>query len=282
MTKLFSIGGFCFSLSYPEELSPPKNFMLFEVSEGSPEYCYRILLTDKLPAPEGEVIARREDIRIFRHGNLENRLLGIKGYDGYYAYYEELSDTEARIWLVPDYIVELNIDPVFSSLLALERRLSIKNALILHCAYVKYKDEAILFSAPSETGKTTQANLWEKHAGSKTVNGDRALLRCVDGKWCACGWPVCGTSDVCNNLTTPIRAIVMLSQSTDNRAEALPPAEAFRLLYSQITVNTWNRDFVQKNMDLIESLAGAVPVCHLSCNISEDAVKCLHHIIYDN
>ena len=55
----------------------------------------------------------------------------------------------------------MHIDPMFTSLLALERRLVKKNSMILHCAYVEYQGEAILFSAPSETGKTTQANLWK-------------------------------------------------------------------------------------------------------------------------
>ena len=75
-----------------------------------------------------------------------------------------------------DELRDLHIDPLFTSLLALERRLVRKDQMVLHCAYVEYRGEAILFSAPSETGKTTQAGLWEKYRGSRTVNGDRSLL----------------------------------------------------------------------------------------------------------
>lgn len=281
MTKLFKIGDFCFSLTYPEKLSPPRNFILFEAPDTTPEYAYRITAVSELPEPDGELIAQRDDIKIYTKGQLEQRLIGVKGRSGYYAYYEEISHNEAHIFLDSGCIGELNIDPVFTSLLALERRLADKGALVLHCAYIKYRGEAILFSAPSETGKTTQANLWEQYRGSETVNGDRALLQCVDGQWTARGWPVCGTSEVCNNTDLPIRAIVMLSQGKDNKARQLSAMETFPQLYSQITVNTWNRDIVQQSMDLIGKLMENVPVYHLSCTISQEAVDCLDRIVYN-
>ena len=64
-----------------------------------------------------------------------------------------MAEDRAEIVLVRDEIKELHIDPVFTSLLALERRLVKKDSMVLHCAYVEYKGEAVLFSAPSETGK---------------------------------------------------------------------------------------------------------------------------------
>ena len=148
-----------------------------------------------------------------------------------------MASDKARVLLARDRIQGLHIDPVFTSLLALERRLIARDSLILHCAYMVYQGEDILFSAPSETGKTTQANLWEKYRGSRTVNGDRALLGKRKGRWTAQGWPVCGTSEVCHNEEFPIRAVVMLSQAKENQAQQLPPGRSFPLLYSQITVN---------------------------------------------
>ena len=59
-------------------------------------------------------------------------------------------------------------------------------------------------------GKSTQAGLWERYRGAKIVNGDRALLRKINGSWAACGWPVCGSSDICLLGDTPIHAIIML------------------------------------------------------------------------
>ena len=50
---------------------------------------------------------------------------------------------------------------------------------------------------------------------------------------------------------------------------------AFIGLYSQVTINRWNREENEKAMNLLESLIGSVPVYHLGCDISEGAVRCL-------
>ena len=280
MDKKFKIGDFLFRLVCPPEILPPENFLKFAWEEGAdqetaPEYTYYIEVTDHLPQPEGKVLARRPDLLVFQSETGESRLIGVKGTEGYYACYQEVASDKARVLLARDRIQGLHIDPVFTSLLALERRLIARDSLILHCAYMVYQGEAILFSAPSETGKTTQANLWEKYRGSRTVNGDRALLGKRKGRWTAQGWPVCGTSEVCHNEEFPIRAVVMLSQAKENQAQQLPPGRAFPLLYSQITVNKWNMKDHLHAIDLIQELAEGVPVLHLGCTISEEAVECL-------
>lgn len=283
MDKLFQIGEFVFRLCCPEKVTPPENFMKFECTSGSPEYTYHIEVSDVLPRPVGAVSARRPDLTVFCHrtdeGTFESRLIGVKGRKDSYACYREVTEDRAEIVLVRDEIKELHIDPVFTSLLALERRLVKKDSMVLHCAYMEYNGEAILFSAPSETGKTTQANLWEKYRGSRTVNGDRALLGKMDGRWTAQGWPVCGTSEVCFNEAVPIRAVVMLSQAEENHVEKLSPGRAFPLLYSQITVNKWNMEDHIHTMDLIEDFLEKVPVYHLGCTISEEAVDCLERVL---
>lgn len=286
MDRIFRIGNFTFRLCCSGEITPPENFMKFELEMGNPEYTYHIEVSACLPRPEGRLIAQRPDLTVFRKEDspegqgLESRLIGVKGNPDFYACYREVSADRAEVTLVRDRIAELHIDPVFTSLLALERRQVRKDSMVLHCAYVEYQGEAILFSAPSETGKTTQANLWEKYRGSRTVNGDRSLLGKIDGRWTAQGWPVCGTSEVCNNEALPIKAVVMLSQAKENRAERLTPGHAFPLLYSQITVNKWNTEDHIHTLDLIEDFLGSVPVLHLGCTISEEAVVCLEDVLY--
>lgn len=308
MDKIFGIGNFTFRVCCPDEVKPPEKFMKFECSghhgegqsTGGPgtvyaEYTYNIKVSDRLTQPDGQIVARRPDLVVFRQDmsmgadagistiagrvSLESRLIGIKGSKGYYACYREVSEDRAEITLVREQIRKMYIDPIFTSLFALERRLVCKGSMVLHCAYVEYQGQAILFSAPSETGKTTQANLWEKYRGSRTINGDRALLGKKDGKWSAQGWPVCGTSEVCNNEVFPIRAVVMLSQAKENRAERLTPGHAFPLLYSQITVNKWNMEDHVHTMDLMDDFLGNVPVFHLGCTISEEAVECLEEAL---
>lgn len=194
MNRIFQIGNFCFRLCCPDEVTVPPNFMRFAVEAGEPDYTYKIKIEDHFPQAAGRVLARRPDLLVYEVPAGESRYIGIKGVEGYYAYYEEQFKNCAKVILNPERLQGLNIDPVFTSLLALERKMIYRDSLILHCAYVRYQGEAILFSAPSETGKTTQANLWEKYRGSQTINGDRALIRKEDGRWTAGG--VAGMRDV--------------------------------------------------------------------------------------
>lgn len=280
MDKLFRIGDFCFRLLFPENLPFPSSFLLFETKQGLPEYSYQICITDKISQLAGKVIAVRSDIVVYQTSFGESRLLGIKGKDTFYACYHEISEGQAEVFLSMHEISGLHIDPVFSSMFALERHMIKRDSLILHCAYTVYKGRAILFSAPSGTGKSTQAELWKQYRGGRIVNGDRALLRKIDGVWSACGWPVCGSSDICESEDTPLYTIVMLRQGETNHIERLSPIQAFTQLYAQTTINQWNPAFVQRAMELIEDLIGQVPVYQLTCNMTEDAVQCLEQAIF--
>lgn len=293
MDRIGQIGDFTFRLCCPEEIAPPENFRKFLKKEetggglsaagsraAAPDFTYRIKISDALPRPEGKVLARRSDLAVFQTKSGESRLIGVKGRERPYAYYEEAGEDCAEITLVREELRGLHIDPVFTSLFVLERRMICRDSLILHCAYMVYRGRAILFSAPSETGKSTQAGLWERYRGSRTVNGDRALLRKIGGVWNACGWPVCGTSEICHVEDAPVFAVVMLRQGKVNQAERLSPVQAFTQLYAQVTINPWNRDFVSRAMNGIEDLIGSVPVWQLTCDISEAAVVCLETALF--
>lgn len=221
------------------------------------------------------------DLQVFHtKEGLESRRIGVKGEARPYAFYRETAQNRAEVFVGRWYLAEVEkYEVVFLSLLALERRLAEQPCLILHCAYTEYQGKAMLFSAPSGTGKTTQAELWEQYRGSRTVNGDKALLEYDGTAWTANGWPVCGTSGVCENKKLPVGCIVMLSQAKTNQVWRLRPAEAFTSLYGQITMNRWDREGLVHSLDLLEQLAGKVPVYHLACDISEDAMKTLEQEI---
>lgn len=279
--KVFQIGSFCFRVVCENEIPIPEKFLLFEASqEAEPAFTYRLRIVESLSAPAGKLLAGRPDLTAFRTETGEGRLIGSLGGMAYYACYLEVSKQQADIQLSIHELSDLRYDTVFTSLFALESRMIRRQSLILHCAYMVYQGKAILFSAPSETGKSTQAGLWERYRGSHTVNGDRALLRKIDNRWTACGWPVCGSSEICSLGDTPVYAIVMLRQGKINHVERLSPFRAFTQIYAQVTINQWNREFVQKAIDAIEDLIKQVPVWQLTCDISEDAVKCLETALF--
>lgn len=278
MDKTFKIGDFSFRLTAPDTLPIPDNFRLFETRD-TPEHTYALEFTDRIPQPDGPILARRPDLLVFSTEVGEGRLMASRGLSALYASYREETPSLSGIYVNPQAMSLLSLDPAFVSLFALERKMLDHDALILHCAYIVHNGEAILFSAPSGVGKSTQASLWERYRGARTINGDRCLLRKIGGRWHASPWPVCGSSGICRLGDFPIRAIVMLAQAPRNEAAPLPPARAFSELYAQITVNQWNPAFVTKTMTLLEDLVSSLRVFRLRCDISEAAVQELERVL---
>lgn len=283
MTKIFEIGNFKFQLEYPASLQIPENFLLFETADCAPEYFYEIVETDLLPEPQGELLVQKEDLTVYHRDDLETRKLYMRGNKDYYACYQEISPNTALIFirsgLNDNPETSFWLDTTFTSLFALERHMSRRGFLILHCAYLYYQNEAILFSAPSGVGKSTQAELWHKYRSASIINGDRALLGKSGTIWSAYGWPVCGSSEICHKQTTPVRAIVMLSQGNANQIRQLAPIQAFSEIYGQITVNRWDSQSVKQTADQLEDIITRIPIYHLNCTISEEAVDCLYHML---
>lgn len=160
-------------------------------------------------------------------------------------------------------------------LLGLERFLIHFKGLILHASLVKWDDEGILFCAPSGTGKSTQADLWEQHMGAQTLNGDRAGIRCDAGVWKAWGLPMAGTSGIYRNESVPIRAVVLLRQGKENVISGISPMEAFKRMLPECNAQRWSAGFMDPLMGLLSALISTVPVCQLECRPDAGAVELL-------
>lgn len=286
--KKYLIGSVVIAIEASDSLPTSPNLSIF-LYQGSqrPQVMYKVRelpftdqIIEKICAEfNSQKEIRREDRVILLNESLESRLIFFHGADKPYGIYLERTDTEIEIFIDTSVRHMMVYDAVFLSLFGMEKQMLKQNALILHCAYMCRNGKAILFSAPSGTGKSTQADLWEKHRVTRTINGDKALLyRHADG-WYAHGWPICGSSEICHDEVYPIKAIVMLHQAPDNSIRPLQGFELVKKLMAQITINMWNPDFQLKAMDLIDIMAAEIPVYELGCNISEGAVKCLESVL---
>lgn len=163
----------------------------------------------------------------------------------------------------------------FFELFDLTHALLSYGVLLFHCAYILTPKGAILFTAPSGTGKSTQAELWKRHRGAQIINGDRAAIRVENGKAMACGVPFSGSSDCCENMTAPILAIVGLSQAKENDIHRLTGSVAVQELLHGVYRLPEHRDDTPQIVDLAIEISKCVPVYHLSCLPDEGAVVAL-------
>lgn len=201
--------------------------------------------------------------------------------DGYYDTVLHMGEKNGTVVYTNPSLVAHRCDCGFDivNYLALEQLFLRFGGLFLHSSHVRVGEKALLFSAPSGTGKSTQADLWAKYAGAEIINGDRSLLRKKDGVWHAYGCPMCGTSGIHKQGNEPIHAIVMLSQGTENSVRRLTPGEAFQRMYPEITVPKWNRELVLRAMELLDDVMAHVPIYAFSCTKDESAVTALREAI---
>lgn len=157
--------------------------------------------------------------------------------------------------------------------LALEYPFLYYHAFWLHASLVKWKGNGIVFSAPSGTGKSTQADLWRKYMGAEILNGDRTLLRCHEGQWRGHGSIYAGSSQIYSNASTKVHMVILLEQGEENTLIRLKPAEAFPEIYSGILANPWDEEFTNAVIDEITNLLTSVPVYRFRCRPDQDAVE---------
>ena len=161
------------------------------------------------------------------------------------------------------------------NMIGLESVLMRQQALILHASFIKWDEKGILFSAPSGTGKSTQADLWQKYLGAEIINGDRAGIRKKDGVWRAYGLPYAGSSKIYRNESALLSAIVVLEQAEENSICPLGHTEAVVRLLPEFSLHRWDATFMNQAMDLITEIVENVPVYLLKCRPDKRAVEIL-------
>ena len=161
------------------------------------------------------------------------------------------------------------------STIGLAESLLFLDSLLMHASYIEADGEAILFTAPCGTGKSTQAELWRKHTGATVINGDKAGVSYIDGKFYACGVPFCGTSGICENKTLPLKAIVELGQSNQNTVTRLTGIGGLQAVLSNTYIDMHTPGVPVKCVELINRILSSVNVYHLDCTPDEKAVEIL-------
>lgn len=250
----------------------------FRVEPAAADYVFRFERTNSIPALTGKTKAVGECAFAFDMLNAcGEHARGFYWQDGLYDAVLQMGEREGVISYVSNRIIAQRCCKGFDFInyYALEMLFLRHGGLLLHSSHLNVGGGALLFSAPSGTGKSTQADLWHEHAGAAIMNGDRTLLRRKDDVWTAYGCPMCGSSGIHRQGSEPLRAIVMLSQGKDNAVRRLNPGEAFSLIYPEMTIPKWSRELVLTAMDLIDDLLRSVPVYHFSCTKGPEAVEAL-------
>lgn len=250
------------------------SFFTKNMSIGCKPICYELQIVDKLPEPEGHLTYNAQDQKIFEHEHGEDRLHYFWLHTEPHMLYHEQKD-KTIVYYYKKYQHALEHQYLIFNAIAPEKLFLKHNAMILHSSFIIKDGKAIVFSAPSGTGKSTQAALWETYGGAEIINGDRCLIQKRENGWYASGLPICGSSDICKNKEAPIQAVIYLSQAPENDINVISPAHAARKLISETTINFWNQAFLDHAINLWSEFVKDIPVYHYACTKEPDTVTFL-------
>lgn len=281
MKKRYRIVAVEIEVSAPDEIMfhddrALADFRVDDAADDPEKHCFFFEKVEALTSPEGAEVAAFPGYRVYENGEDQIRYIGSVKEGWQNAYLRAVHNgREHHVQLkASEYNDTIGVKTVLNAMAA-EHLVLEKQGVILHASFINHDGKAILFTAPSETGKSTQADLWVEHRGADIINGDRAVIRLIDGKPYACGIPFAGSSQYCKNATLPLEAIVYLGQAPETTITKMNFAQAFARVWEGCTVNTWDPDDLNKAIDIVQQITMQTQVYHLQCTPDESAIIAL-------
>lgn len=237
-------------------------------------------IVPSLPEPEGELVFSGGLRCVFRNGDKQLSYVGSvsNSLDGAYMQIRR-KENHSQILVRRESVPFGLTSRLVLNAMEAEHRIIQKGGFLLHASFIRWKDRAILFTAPSGTGKSTQAELWRCLRDAEIMNGDRAAVTLEADGVTAWGIPYCGTSGICKNARLPVAAIVYLSQAPRTQIRRLGGLQAFQHVWEGCSVNVWDQDDVEKCIQTVMTALEQVPVYHLACTPDDTAVEALEKML---
>lgn len=282
MRICFQIGPMSLQVDTPQDFPwtpEAARFRVDSLTADTESMHYTLEFTDSFAPLWGTVLYRDPLLQIMDVQGQECRIHMLSGSGEPFALSRRVDEANVHLLIDQRARRALKWDRTLLGLFTLEHDCLALQGFLLHASYIIHDGRAIVFTAPSGTGKSTQADLWASHAGAQIINGDRTLLFRKDGQWYAGGFPVCGSSSHCLNRTAPLEAVICLAKAPRNRALRPHPLRAMKMVYSQAFVNHWNPEDCRRISDLIIDLVQLVPTFHYECTKEADAVADLKSAI---
>lgn len=152
----------------------------------------------------------------------------------------------------------------------------VHEGIILHASSVKWIGKGIIFTAPSGTGKSTQARLWETYMGADVLNDDAPALKISNKQITVHGTPWCGSHSKHMNTCAPLAAIFVLEQNKENRIRRLTQRELTSRLLPRFLLPYHDPHFMDIALQHFAGITASTPVYLLQCRPDREAVELVY------
>ena len=159
-------------------------------------------------------------------------------------------------------------------------RLAEYDAFLLHSALIECDGVGVAFTARSGVGKSTHIMLWQKNFGDRVriINGDKPIVRFVDGELRAYGTPWLGKENLGENSYCKLSALCFIERGEKNKIIKISAELAAMPMFSQIYLPQ-NAENAGKTLELADRFASSVSFYRLACNMEDEAAQVSYNAI---
>lgn len=153
-------------------------------------------------------------------------------------------------------------------------RLLDHNILLFHASAISINSKAILFSAPSGTGKSTHTQYWKQlyNDNVEIINDDKPLIKCDHNGVFVYGSPWNGKNRLSSNNFAKLDSICILNRGTDNKITRVSQQEIILELFNQIYVPT-DINKRQKVLSLLDTILKNSKLYVIYCTDSIESAR---------
>ena len=148
------------------------------------------------------------------------------------------------------------------------------DTFLCHGSAVAVDGKGYLFAAPSGTGKSTHARLWQDMLGDRLtyVNDDKPLIRIAPEAAVVYGTPYDGKHRRSSDIAVPLEAVCFLERGQENSIHEISARDAFPRLLRQVYCPR-DRAALTRTMALLQQMTERVTFYELACNMDPQAAR---------
>ena len=280
MKKKYNIAGIKIELNYHYDDFLKGNIESYLMHEDEAcDYEIQVFLRDEIEKPEGSTNSKMNPYIIF--GEKQRIIYALNANGDVKELITHSNDYRyTKIEMNPSLLKNpAEVEYVMLGVTFLEIALRC-GFLPIHAAAILYRDEAILFSAPSQTGKSTHAKIWVNNfEGAELLNDDKPLLKLVDNQIIVYSSPFSGKTSINQNRHAPLKSIIFLRQGLTNIVSPMTEEGKIENLMRNI-LRPDDADLWDQVLDKIAKLMHQIPIYQIEATMEIEAAIAVHDMIY--